>query len=311
MAMEALKNIGRSLMSEKKKSTFYQDGKLTPEEFVAAGDLLHRQCPTWEWQSGDPKKALSFLPPDKQFLLARNIPCRKRARDAANSNSLVVDSGSSSTADQDDFGFTAVAKDGAKAPAAAPAPASSSAPVEDDDSDDDVVDGDEPVPDMPMDEDNAVAKPTGESHPRIYEVSITYDKLYSSPRFWLRGVAEDGTTPLTQAQIFEDISDEHARKTVTIETHHHLNLPYASIHPCKHAHTMKMMMEMARDGAKAKREEERARREKAGESSEKDKKEEEDDSEIIPVDQYFVFFLKFIATICPTMDIDFTVAARL
>lgn len=60
---------------------------------------------------------------------------------------------------------------------------------------------------------------------------------------------------------------------------------------------MKMMMEMARDGMKQKKlEEEATRKEK---SDDKEKKEDEDDSQIIPVEQYFVFFLKFIATICP------------
>ena len=52
---------------------------LTPEEFVAAGDMLVLRCPTWQWQGGDPTKARSFLPPDKQFLLTRHVPCQRRA----------------------------------------------------------------------------------------------------------------------------------------------------------------------------------------------------------------------------------------
>jgi hypothetical protein len=61
------------------ESQFVEKGVLTPEEFVAAGDMLVLRCPTWQWQGGDPKNARPFLPPDKQFLLTRNVPCQRRA----------------------------------------------------------------------------------------------------------------------------------------------------------------------------------------------------------------------------------------
>ena len=47
------------------ESQFLEKGVLTPEEFVAAGDMLVLRCPTWQWQGGDPTKARDFLPPDK------------------------------------------------------------------------------------------------------------------------------------------------------------------------------------------------------------------------------------------------------
>jgi hypothetical protein len=40
------------------------------------------------------------------------------------------------------------------------------------------------------------------------------------PRFWLVGYGED-RAPLTPAQVLEDVSEEHARKTVTMEPHPH------------------------------------------------------------------------------------------
>lgn len=49
-----------------KSSAFLERGVLTPEEFVMAGDELVYKCPTWQWESGDPKKAKNFLPSDKQ-----------------------------------------------------------------------------------------------------------------------------------------------------------------------------------------------------------------------------------------------------
>eukprot|EP00966_Prymnesium_polylepis_P331798 7387365-Prymnesium_polylepis.1 len=61
------------------QSAFLEKGVLTPDEFVAAGDMLVLRCPTWQWQGGDPAKARPFLPSDKQFLITRNVPCQKRA----------------------------------------------------------------------------------------------------------------------------------------------------------------------------------------------------------------------------------------
>lgn len=61
------------------QSAFAEKGVITPEEFVAAGDMLVLRCPTWQWQAGDPSKARPFLPADKQFLLTRNVPCQRRA----------------------------------------------------------------------------------------------------------------------------------------------------------------------------------------------------------------------------------------
>ena len=61
------------------ESQFLEKGVLTPEEFVAAGDMLVLRCPTWQWQAGDPAKARPFLPPNKQYLLTRNVPCQQRA----------------------------------------------------------------------------------------------------------------------------------------------------------------------------------------------------------------------------------------
>jgi hypothetical protein len=51
---------------------------------------------------------------------------------------------------------------------------------------------------------------------RTYDVSVTYDKYYQTPRIWLTGYDEH-RMPLTPQQSLEDVSHEHARKTVTID----------------------------------------------------------------------------------------------
>lgn len=57
---------------------------------------------------------------------------------------------------------------------------------------------------------------------RRYDVSITYDKYYQTPRIWLFGYDENGS-PLTPYAVYEDIMQDYARKTVTIDPHPHGN----------------------------------------------------------------------------------------
>merc|ERR1712173_504939 len=111
---------------------------------------------------------------------------------------------------------------------------------------------------------------------RTYDVSITYDKYYRVPRVWLRGYDENGN-PLSSTQIFEDISADHAHKTVTVEPHVHTGVVCASIHPCRHSEVMKRFMTKF---------EESGRR--------------------ITVDGYLFLFLKFMSAVIPTIQYDFT-----
>jgi ubiquitin-like-conjugating enzyme ATG3 len=79
------------------KSTFRQTGQITPEEFLAAGDYLVYKFPTWSWGDADsPERRVSHLPPGKQFLVTRNVPCHRRlnddfAGDAGHEEALVND----------------------------------------------------------------------------------------------------------------------------------------------------------------------------------------------------------------------------
>ncbi|KAI8871705.1 hypothetical protein GQ42DRAFT_161845 [Ramicandelaber brevisporus] len=111
---------------------------------------------------------------------------------------------------------------------------------------------------------------------RTYDLSITYDKYYRTPRLWLFGYDEN-RNPLTAKQIFEDISEDHARKTVTIEPHPHLALPHASIHPCRHAEMMKRLLDRYSLSGMEPR-----------------------------VDQYIIVFLKFMTSVLPGIEFDYT-----
>ena len=66
------------------ESQFIQEGVLTPEEFVAAGDMLVFKCKTWEWASGEPGRAVPYLPPNKQYLVTKNVRCAQRVASLEN-----------------------------------------------------------------------------------------------------------------------------------------------------------------------------------------------------------------------------------
>ncbi|CAM9362138.1 unnamed protein product [Scytosiphon promiscuus] len=113
---------------------------------------------------------------------------------------------------------------------------------------------------------------------RTYDLSITYDKHHQTPRMFLFGYDESGQ-PLSAEEVFEDVMQDYARQTVTMEPHPHLSSHHASVHPCKHASTMKIMLENLTRGGKEAR-----------------------------VDQYLFIFLKFIQSVVPTIDYDYTMS---
>lgn len=175
---------------------------------------------------------------------------------------------------------------------------------------------------------------------RTYDVMITYDKYYQTPRVWLIGYNENNT-PLTPQQIFQDISADHAHKTVTIEPFiHSTSLQAASVHPCKHASVMKKVIERMNSSVVAEQLAQQAAasggksasgsgaavskegkkkwlfggsgKSSGGSATKKDKSgatsptAEEEQVEGMRVDFYLVVFLKFIAGIVPTIEVDST-----
>ncbi|XP_026314474.1 ubiquitin-like-conjugating enzyme ATG3 [Hyposmocoma kahamanoa] len=300
-----------------KESKFQETGVLTPEEFVAAGEHLVHHCPTWQWARGEEGKARSYLPADKQFLITRNVPCYRRCKqiEYCEDKEKVIedeqdeDGGWVDTHHYDNTGSPSLEEKVCdmtlEAADAGDSEGEGRGSGEGDDNDDD-DDEDGEAEDMEqfqesglldeVDPSTALAprreskveteKPRGVGgagetddilRTRTYDLHITYDKYYQTPRLWLIGYDENHTL-LSVEQMYEDVSQDHAKKTVTMESHPHLSGPsMASVHPCRHAEVMKKIIETVTESG--------------GEMG---------------VHCYLIVFLKFVQTVIPTIEYDFT-----
>ncbi|KAF8199791.1 autophagocytosis associated protein [Mycena galopus ATCC 62051] len=345
-----------------KESKFKEHGRITPEEFLAAGDFLAYKFPVWTWEAGDPSRAKDYLPADKQYLVTRGVPCLRRAtslaytdadEDAERMLSFGGDStgadewvethaGRKSNLDAANPGNIDDIPDLDAAPESSVTQGMGSLSLGGGDETPDLDD----IPDMEEEgleeeEDEATAAPKAGVidasqvqvangnllQVRTYDVMITYDKYYQTPRIWLLGYDENRTS-LTPPQIFQDISADHAFKTVTIEPFpHSASLQAASVHPCKHASVMKKVIERMNSSVVAEQLAQRKGPSSTSKDGGKDKKkwfgrkasgngkddkaaggEGDEDVEGMRVDFYLVVFLKFIASIVPTIEVDSTTA---
>jgi len=284
---KAYMNTYNSLTGTLTTSKFLEEGVLTPEEFVQAGDLLVYKCPTWTWESGDPAKHVSYLPPDKQFLRTKNVPCLARAKDIENkapSNNQEVsfegdeDAWVATHNEGDDLKESIDDEDIPEISEGIAYVSVSAAGGGDSDSDSDIPDMEDFEEERNLEEEDANALDADDNiiRTRTYDISITYDKYYQTPKVWLFGYGENGQ-PLKTKEIFQDISEDHAKKTVTIDNHPHTGISHAYIHPCKHASVMKKILQNLAQGG--------------GE---------------LRVDQYLFVFLKFISAVIPTIEYDYT-----
>ncbi|KAL8274687.1 hypothetical protein Esti_001402 [Eimeria stiedai] len=328
-----LADIGRSFLarfsSVPQTSQFVDKGTLTPQEFVDAGDLLVFKFPTWQClavaaaalvgadyvrlrEAAVGKRVNSWLPPDKQFLVTRGVACHKRVRDIEASLNI--------NAKEDAEGWVLPVDDEHDGPQEAQSLPSTASPARGKAGPSPAVDfcvcvllGRQggALPDLKnlRDLDSLLCEASQRTlddpacadasnsyfvrqapdadviSVRTYDLSITYDKYFQTPRLWLFGYNEArplyshhcNGTPLTPVEIFEDILTDYAAKTVTVDPHPCTGVPTASIHPCKHAQVMKKVVDHWRFQGIEPR-----------------------------PDLALIVLLKFISSVIPTIDYDFT-----
>jgi ubiquitin-like-conjugating enzyme ATG3 len=291
------RNVASGFMSVLKDSKFYQEGVLTPEEFIAAGDYLTQKCPTWKWCSVSDSqdiKPVDYLPKNKQYLVTMNVPCPKRASDFALSQKTTeeeVDDEWVAThldmfgrkknvediIDIDDNSDKINEQNQKKV-------IENKMVVNENYMDIDVVEDEEEQNKKDNNEieivnDDFVVVEENDDNiikTRTYDISVSYDYYYRVPRMWLTGYNEMGL-PLTDNEIKEDIMSDYIDRTVTIEKHPNTGVKSVSIHPCKHSTLLLKMIENY---------------DKAGKTLE--------------VEKSIVLFLKFLHSVVPTIQYDFT-----
>ena len=125
---------------------------------------------------------------------------------------------------------------------------------------------------------------------------------------------DEGGLPLTPEQMMEDVQQDYANRTAVLEAHPHLEggAPHISIHPCRHAATMKRILDSmlaASDSAAG-----------GGAASSAGAPEAGSGAPAAPaaaaavppptVDSYLFTFLKFISSVIPTIECDFTISVE-
>ncbi|KAI1726485.1 autophagocytosis associated protein, active-site domain-containing protein [Ditylenchus destructor] len=309
-------SVGEMLTPVLRESKFKETGVLTPEEFVAAGDHLVHHCPTWSWSAaGDSSRTKDYLPPNKQFLITRRVPCHQRCGQMDYDSRLekIINESTQEGGEADEwvdthfFETTAETTDKQKEDAETEdsnqledkeQEATQADSDEDDDEGGNVVDMDSFLESGAIEDEDpnlyitykndtksdAQNDVDGEAlvSTRTYDLHITYDKYYQVPRFWLIGYNEQGK-PLTVEQMKEDFSQDHADKTITLESHPQMsNMVLATIHPCRHAAVMKRLIEQFTENGKE-----------------------------LSVLHYLYIFLKFVQAVIPTVEYDYTRSIQL
>ncbi|KUM59262.1 Autophagy-related protein 3 [Penicillium freii] len=204
---------------------------------------------------------------------------------------------------------------------------------------------DDDIPDMEDEDDDeeAIIRETddqsGTQSLRTYTLYITYSNFYRTPRLYLSGYLS-ASEPLPPHLMMEDIVGDYKDKTVTLEDFPWFegSVKMASVHPCRHASVMKTLLDRADAALKLRRDklkqtqscEEANRVLRAGGGLEglvdetknlslgdshqaqpggdewEMLQHDEEEQVAIRVDQYLVVFLKFIASVTPGIEHDFT-----
>ncbi|CRK94995.1 CLUMA_CG008481, isoform A [Clunio marinus] len=299
-------SVAEQLTPVLKESKFKECGRITPEEFIAAGDHLVHHCPTWSWAAGDETKAKSYLPKDKQFLITKNVPCLRRCKQMEFSGveRIVEDvegeegwvtHDTEGDEDESNENPSEMTLDNSKIDEIRAKNESQNADNNSNDEDDEgeamdmedfeesgMLDNVDPSVAIiqPVEKKNPITSESDDSivHTRTYDLHIVYNKYYQTPHLFLIGYDKDENRKLlTVEEMFEDVSQDNAKKTVTMEQHPHLGPSMLAVHPCRHSDLMKKFIQIAEEGGNE-----------------------------LSVHSYLIIFLKFVQSVIPTINYDYS-----
>ena len=264
-----------------KQSKFYSEGKLTPEEFILAGDFLVLKCPTWKWCAAKENLYNSALPKEKQYLLT-TVKSDSRAIDYLKMNEVkevqLEDDWVGEDLDIEEI------KEEEKL---------NIMDLEENLKSDNLDEIKEKEEEDKKNELNEIKKEiddfeiidndndSEDSKKRIYDVSVTYDFYYCVPRMWLVGYDSKGR-PLTEGEMKEDVMPEYRNKTVTIEPQTCTGIKNISVHPCRHSLLLKKMIKDVQSSGRK-----------------------------MEIEMTILLFLKFLQSVVPTVQYDYTMDIQL
>ncbi len=300
-------NVVSALRADASSSSMLESGTLTPDEFVIAGDALCAAAPQWRWAAGDPAKAKAALPASQQYLVHRDVRQGQRLREmescvaAERLVDMSAEGGFTSWVEpslntEAHVDLTGTAASSAAACSAAPAPATAAAVAQADDADEDefadltqFADSGsllrDPVAVAPQA--MALEAPEVMQSGVRYEMSVTFDAYYRTPRVYLRAF-DSQQRPLPPSRILEDVHEDLTKRwgaTATIEHHPHIaDAVCVSIHPCRHGAAMKRIFDDLVEGG--------------------------EDPASIRAQRYMFVFLKIIASAVPGLDYDSTFSVK-
>lgn len=276
-------NIVNSITKINNQDNFEKCGTITPNQFILSGDFLTDRCKTWTWESGEKNKQLSYLPSNKQFLMSRRCPCTNKINSIEylkyiiesniniNGDEWSIPNLNNTSDNIPDLEDTILDLDNINIHSENKNNIqyclNKENIYENDMSDDDFC---------IIEEDDKVVNDSNILKTRTYDIYITYDQYHQCPRVYLQGYSERDII-LTAQQMYEDISVDHLYKTVSLEMHPHLPIYTLYIHPCRHAELMKKFITILRNS-----------------------------NNKIKVEHYLFLFLKFVSSIIPGVNYDFT-----
>jgi len=254
---EGYKAAAEMVIPDLKDSNFLETGMLTKEEFRLSCDKLIEMDSTWSWMK------------EGECLMKKRILCNK----------IQLEQDFNVDEDINVYNLKETPETTETIETTETTVAISNEPEQtsDTESDDflaefetqDLVENDDAT--VKIDYDNL-----DKSH--YYNVSITYDQYYRTPRIWFEGI-DSGGSVLSQEEIYSDFMVEYIKVSLTLETHPIMNMNYISVHPCKHAFAMQKMF-----------------------AFELEKKNESE----VKIADYLVHFLKFASCVIPQLEFDKT-----